>query len=68
MIPSTEEVYPAKLCDPRSYRTDVFEKPANYLPRHVVRLIYCCPVGQWDAKKKRCKAAMKVHRIFREKV
>jgi hypothetical protein len=64
-IPSIEDIYPREKCHPESFRTDVFVKPED---RHKVRLIYCCPIDEWDEETERCKGAMKLHALIREEV
>jgi hypothetical protein len=67
-IPSYEVYYPSEKCDLRSFRTETFAKPGDELPEHRVRLLYCCPRGQWDEETGRCKTAVKLHSLFREAV
>jgi len=67
-IPSYEVYFPREKCDPRSFRTETFVKPGDELPEHKVRLLFCCPVGEYDPRTGRCKTAMKIHSLFREAV
>lgn len=59
-----EDFYPSEKCDPESFRTIVFTKNAE--KDHKVRLIFCCPLGEWDPEKKVCKASMRLHKLIRE--
>ncbi len=59
-----EDFYLGEKCEPESFRTIVFTKNAER--NHTVRLIFCCPLGEWDAEKKICKTSMKLHKLVRE--
>ena len=65
-IPSVETYFPREGCHPESFRTDIFIKPSDALPRHKVRLIYCCPKDKWNPETGRCEDAMKLHSLIRE--
>jgi len=47
---------PSEQCDPRSFRTKITPVKGRYI-------ITCCPKGQWDPVRKRCKVSTVMHKI-----
>lgn len=41
-----------RTCDRRSFRVKDVGRPGH------TKIVVCCPKGQWDAKRKRCRTGM----------
>jgi hypothetical protein len=52
---------PASRCAPKSYRTRKVQRRG-----HATYLLFCCPRGKWQPRKKRCSVGMRLDKITRK--